>query len=157
MSKNYIFKHAADYAIIEVSDQSFSGVTRKIGSVVGHFGYKTLDLLPNHVTILGYPGNLDSGQKMHQVTAGSYGSGGNNTAIYGSDMAGGSSGGPWVENFGIGAVGQVDGSDRTLNQIVGVTSYGSTSVKPLYEGSSILDTRFTSILKTACAWKSGNC
>ena len=153
----YSFPNAADYAIIEVSDQSFNGVTRTIGSVVGYLGYKTLDLLPNHVTILGYPGNLDNGEKMHQVTAGSYGSGGSNTAIYGSDMTQGSSGGPWVQNFGVAAVGQVDGSDRSLNQIVGVTSYGSASIEPLYQGSSILDDRFTSILDTACAWKSGNC
>ncbi|MEH2466488.1 trypsin-like serine peptidase [Nostoc sp.] len=153
----YSFPNAADYAILEVSDQSFNGVTSTIGSVVGYFGYKTLDLLPNHVTILGYPVNLDNGEKMHQVTAGSYGSGGSNTAIYGSDMTGGSSGGPWVQNFGVAAIGQVNGSDRGLNQIVGVTSYGNTSVEPLYEGSSILDDRFTSILDTACAWKSGNC
>ncbi|RCJ27520.1 hypothetical protein A6770_25600 [Nostoc minutum NIES-26] len=149
--------NAADYAILEVSDQSFSGVTRKIGDIVGYFGYKTLDLLPNHATLLGYPGNLDSAQKMHQVTAGSYGSGGNNTVLYGSDMRGGSSGGPWVQNFGVVASGQVDGSDKTPNQIVGVTSYGPTAVGPLYQGSSILDSRFTTILNTACAWKSGNC
>lgn len=86
--------NAADYAILEVSDQSFSGVTSTIGSVVGYLGYKTRDLLPNHVTMLGYPRNLDNDEKMHQVTAGSYGSGGNNTAIYGSDMREGSSGGP---------------------------------------------------------------
>lgn len=149
--------NAADYAIIEVSDQLFSGSTRKIGSVVGYFGYKTLDLLPNHVTMLGYPVNLDSGEKMHQITAGSYGSGGNNTAVYGSDMSGGSSGGPWVQNFGVAASGQVNGSDKSLNQIVGVTSYGPTASEPLYQGSSILDSRFTSIINTACGWRSGNC
>ncbi|MEH2062590.1 MAG: trypsin-like peptidase domain-containing protein [Nostoc sp.] len=149
--------NAADYAIIELSDQSFNGVSTTIGSVVGYFGTKTLDLLPNHVTMLGYPGNLDSGEKMHQITAGSYGSGGNNTAIYGSDMSEGSSGGPWVENFGVAADGQVNGSDTSLNEIVGLTSYGPTAVGPLYQGSSILDSRFTSILNTACAWNPGNC
>ncbi|MEH1931539.1 trypsin-like serine peptidase [Nostoc sp.] len=149
--------NAADYAIIELSDQSFDGVSRTIGSVVGYFGTKTLDLLPNHVTMLGYPANLDSGEKMHQVTAGSYGSGANNTAIYGSDMTGGSSGGPWVQNFGVAADGQVNGLDTSLNQIVGLTSYGPTVVGPLYQGSSIFDSRFTSILNSACAWNPGNC
>ncbi|HYW20868.1 MAG TPA: trypsin-like serine protease [Nodularia sp. (in: cyanobacteria)] len=149
--------NSADYAIIELSDKEFNGVTRKIGEVVGYLGYRTLSLLPNHVTMLGYPVNLNNGQKMHQVTAGSYGDGGNNTGVYGSDMRGGSSGGPWVQNFGVAASGQVDGLNTNPNQIVGVTSYGSTEVGPLYIGSSILDDQFIRILNTACNWQSGNC
>ncbi|PMB48697.1 hypothetical protein CEN39_22550 [Fischerella thermalis CCMEE 5201] len=149
--------NAADYAIIEVPDQSFNGTNRRIGEVTGYFGYMTNKLLPNHVTMLGYPGNLDSGSKMHQVTAGSYGSGGNNTAVYGSDMRGGSSGGAWVQNFGVFASGQVDGQNKNPNQIVGVTSYGPVDTSSLYQGSSILDNRFTDILNTACSWNSRNC
>jgi V8-like Glu-specific endopeptidase len=154
---NSTFPNAADYAIIEIPDQYFNQTNRRIGEVTGYLGYMTNKLLPNHVTMLGYPGNLDSGNKIHQVTAGSYAEGGNNTAIYGSDMRGGSSGGPWIQNFGVFSSGQVDGQNKSPNQIVGVTSYGTVAVGPLIQGSSILDDRFIEMLNTACNWDSRNC
>lgn len=149
--------NAADYALLEVNDVPFNGVLRKIGQVTGHFGYRTLGLFPNHATLLGYPGNLDNGNKMHQVTAQSFRTRTPNAVEYGSDMRGGSSGGPWVQNFGATAVGQSGGNNPGVNQIVGVTSYGPTAIGPLYQGSSVLDSRFTSILNTACNRRAGNC
>lgn len=145
--------NAADYAMFEMSDQSVG----KIGSVTGYFGYRTQGLIPNHSTLLGYPANLDSGEIMHQVTAQSFQRASSNTATYGSDMTGGSSGGPWVENFGALAAGQGGGKNSGLNQVVGVTSYGPVSTSPLYQGSSILDSRFTDLLNTICKHRSGNC
>jgi V8-like Glu-specific endopeptidase len=145
--------NSADFAIIEVADVS----SRRIGDVTGYFGYQTSRLLPNHTTMLGYPANHDSGEIMHKVNAESFGSGGNNTVLYGSDMRGGSSGGPWVMNFGELAAGQADGQERSPNIIVGVTSYGPTPIGPLYQGSSVLNSEFTSILNTACGWNSRNC
>lgn len=149
--------NAADYAMLEVADVSFNGVLRKIGNVTGYLGYRTLGLVPNHSTILGYPGNLDSGEKMHQVTAGSFRTRSPNAGEYGSDMRGGSSGGPWIQNFGTPAVGQTGGLNPGSNLVIGVTSYGPIATDPLYQGSSILDSRFTEILNNVCTRRTGNC
>ncbi len=149
--------NAADFAIIEVNDQYINGSTRRIADITGYLGYQTQRLIPNHATLLGYPGNLDSGEKMHQITAESFRTNGSNTVIYGSDMRGGSSGGPWVMNFGVPADGQTVGREQAENRVIGVTSYGPIAVGPLYQGSSILNNSFISILNTACGRRSGNC
>lgn len=79
------------------------------------------------ITQLGYPGSFDSGLKMQINTAyGAYYATGNfkNTWL-GSAMTGGSSGGPWLVNFGNNAVGGEYGSASNRNVVVGVTSYGN--------------------------------
>jgi hypothetical protein len=43
---------------------------------------------------------------MHQVDSASFRATDEDTVLYGLDMTGGSSGGPWVENFGVQAAGQ---------------------------------------------------
>lgn len=150
--------NAADFAIIEVKDQTISGKVRKIADLTGYLGYQTQSLLSNHATLLGYPCNLDSCQKMHQVTAQSYKANGTNTVLYGSDMTGGSSGGPWIQNFGAPATGQTTGQNTGVNRVIGVTSYIYTDGgKLLVEGSSILNNSFLDILNKACAHKAGNC
>lgn len=149
--------NAADYAMFEVEDRIFNGVFRRIGDVTGFLGFRTQALLPNHAHLLGYPANFDSGNIMHQVTSQSFASGGSNTVVYGSDSRGGSSGGPWVENFGARAAGQTGGFNLGLNQVISVTSYGPTSFNPKTQGASILDGRFTTILNNLCARRSGNC
>lgn len=149
--------NAADYAVIELQDRIVGGAVRRIGMVTGQLGVQILKLIPNHAHLLGYPSNLDRGLKMHQVTAASFATGGNNTIIYGSDMGPGSSGGPWVENFQAPAIGQIGGSNSGSNLIVGITSYGATTMGPMIEGSSILDSRFTAILNAVCAHRPGNC
>ncbi|NER98354.1 MAG: trypsin-like serine protease [Symploca sp. SIO1B1] len=156
-SSNNRVPNSADFAIIEVNDQFVNGRIRRIGDITGYLGYRTQRLIPNHATLLGYPGNLDNGQKMHQVTAESFRTNGSNTVIYGSDMRGGSSGGPWVQNFGVAALGQTNGLEQGQNQVIGVTSYGRVSIGPLYQGSSILNSSFISILNTACARRPDNC
>ncbi|MEW6301143.1 MAG: trypsin-like serine protease [Thermodesulfobacteriota bacterium] len=149
--------NAADYALIELRDRTVNNAVRRIGEVTGFLGFQTLSLLPNHAHILGYPGNLDSGQKMHQVTAESFRAVAPNCVEYGSDMRGGSSGGPYVQNFGALATGQTGGTNTGLNRVIGVVSYGYTSTDPKVQGSSILDSRFTTILNTACGRQAGNC
>ena len=149
--------NAADYAIIELRDRRVRGQNRKIGQVTGYLGYRTQSLARNHVHLLGYPGNFDGGQKMHQVTAESFRNTAPNTVEYGSDMRGGSSGGPWVQNFGRTAVGQTGGTNSGVNRIVGVTSYGFVSTAPKTQGSSVLNRRFLEILNIACNWQAGNC
>ncbi|WP_419421325.1 trypsin-like serine peptidase (plasmid) [Legionella sp. D16C41] len=138
--------NAADYGMIELRDNTINGSPSKIGSVTGYLGYQTQSLFPNHAHLLGYPCNFDSCQKMHQVTAQSARSVAPNNAEYGSDMTGGSSGGPWIQNFGAFAIGQTGGLNSGPNRIIGVTSYGYVSQDPKAQGSSIFDSRFTTLL-----------
>jgi len=157
-SSNGSVPNRGDYALLEMETNS-SG--KKIGDVTGYYGYRTSGLHPNHVTMLGYPTNFDSGNWMHRVDSQSFQSTFFNTTEYGSDMAGGSSGGPWLENFGLKSVGQSP-LPNGMNYVVGVTSYGSSSSGPKYAGSSTLDTQFTNSSKTgiidvACARSTGNC
>lgn len=144
-----VVPNAADYAMLEVPDQVVGGVTRRIGDVTGTFGYATSSLSANHVHMLGYPVGFSSGERMHQVAAGRCVSGGTNTERYGGDMRGGSSGGPWVQDFGVPASGQTVGPSGP-NLIVGVMSYTNNSSDPKYEGSSIPDSRFSGILSSIC-------
>lgn len=153
--------NAADYALIELADKP--GPLRIGANVTGFLGYATLSLLGNHAHMLGYPCNLDSCQIQHQVSAGSGPANGSNTVIYGSDARGGSSGGPWIQNYGdaytcsSGCVASLAGR----NQLIAVTSYGPVATTPLYQGASILDSRFAgaanSLITLACAHKVGNC
>ena len=62
--------NASDWGILVMDDQTFDGALRKIGDVTGWVGWILNKLAPNQVHILGYPGNIDRGQRMHQVTTG---------------------------------------------------------------------------------------
>jgi V8-like Glu-specific endopeptidase len=152
-----VVPNAADYAMFEMQDRSINGVPTRIADVVGFFGYQTGVLSANHVHLLGYPVNFDGGNKMHQVASGRCQSGGNNTERYGSDMKGGSSGGPWVQDFGQLANGQTVSNINGPNLIVGITSYSNLSTDPKYQGSSIPDGRFQAQLDNVCAHRAGNC
>jgi len=140
--------NAADYALIELGDETFGGVLRKIGDIVGFLGFQTLKLRPNHAHLLGYPSNFDSGNKVHQVTAKDFKAGKNNNAEYGSDMRSGSGGGPLVQDFG---------DNPALARWIGALSYFNNSAAVKVQGASIPDSRFTGILNSACAHRSGNC
>jgi hypothetical protein len=147
----------ADYALLELKDQKIKGQRRRIGEFTGFLGFQTLSLSLNHIHMLGYPGNLDAGEKIHQVSAQSFQNFINNTVLYGTDMAEGSSGGPWIQNFGVDAVGEPAGLNPGRNRVVGVTSFGTPSNPDLQAGSSILDSRFIDILTAICNHKAGNC
>lgn len=151
--------NTADYAIIEINDRRISGVVRKIGDYLGSLGWITNRLLTdNHLTLLGYPQSMDSGTTMHRVDSNYKKKTTKNTAEYGSDMTGGSSGGPWVQDFGEKAVGQSHAGGGTGNQAVGVTSYGYTNAGVKLQGSSNFTTNiFNGLINTACARKAGNC
>jgi hypothetical protein len=89
------------------------------------------------ITQLGYPGSLDSGEKMQINTGfGAFAGNGNlkNTWLA-SAMTGGSSGGPWLVNFGDNAAGGNYGSANARNVVVGVTSWGYTGDQQL-QGAS---------------------
>jgi V8-like Glu-specific endopeptidase len=145
--------NAADFGMLEMNDRD--GV--RIGSITGFFGFRTLGLIPNHTTKLGYPCNIDACQKMQQVTSQSFRAVSPNNVEYGSNAKGGSSGGPWVQNYGVQGTG---GLTTGLNQVVGVTSYAYPSTSLDLQGSSIPDSRpggFISLLNGMCGRRAGNC
>lgn len=145
--------NAADYAVVELADNQHG----RVGDVVGRLGVMTKKLQPNHVTMLGYPVAFDGGHWMHLSSGQSLRNGGAGTVLYGSDMTQGSSGGPWLQNFGEPALGQGGGANSALNQIVGVMSYVFTQPGVFIAGSSVLDQRFLQIANQICARQAGNC
>jgi V8-like Glu-specific endopeptidase len=150
--------NAADYAMIEFGDQVLNprGPVLKLGNVTGWLGWQTINLLANHTSKLGYPCNLDNCQKMQNVMSSNFRATAPNNVEYGSDARGGSSGGPWVQNFATLASGGGTGSNTGLNQLVGVTSYIYNSVDPKVQGASVPDNRFISLLNLLCS-RPGNC
>lgn len=150
--------NAADYAMIEFGDQSMyaGGPLTKLGNVTGWLGWQTLSLNNNHTSKLGYPCNLDSCQRMQNVTSTSYRTTAPNNVEYGSDARGGSSGGPWVQNFAQLATGGGTGNNTGQNRVVAVTSYGYVSEAPKVQGASIPDDRWVQIWNSICA-RAGNC
>ena len=98
------------------------------------------------VTQLGYPVAIDSGYQMERTdsfgkfiqTSGANGKVLKNTQL-GSAMTGGSSGGPWIANFGTRPIitGSASlGSLSVSNTIIGVTSWGYTTVGVNVQGAS---------------------
>jgi V8-like Glu-specific endopeptidase len=144
--------NAQDVALIEVADK---GAT-KISAYTGYLGFATGGLAPNHLTALGYPCNLDSCTRMQRSDAQSF-TGSNNTAVVGSAMRGGASGGPWIQDFGVKPTSNPAISGLGANYQRANTSYGPTATEPKYLGASIWDSRWVSIKNSACAHKAGNC
>ena len=96
-------------------------------------------------------------QQMHQLSAGSFRDTSPNNVEYGSDARGGSSGGPWIQNFGTPSTGQSGGVNEGVNRVVAVTSYGYNSVDPKVQGASIPDSRWVQLWNLVCAHSTGNC
>src|SRR6478672_5861861 len=140
--------NARDFAVLELSDSG----GHRIAEVTGAFNYLPSHLFPNIVTLIGYPSNIDGTQLMHQVVSQGIGAGGSGTYVFGSDMGTGSSGGPWVQGFGIPGDGQFVAAP---NAIVGVTSYLLQGANR--EGSSVPDASVTAMLNQMCAHRDGNC
>jgi len=153
--------NAADFGMFDMKDVLLGvpPIATKIGSFTGLLGLRTVGLIPNHTTKLGYPSNLDFGQRMQEVTSQSFRAVAPNNVEYGSNARDGSDGGPWIENFGIQPlVGGVPFAEA--NRLVGVTSYSSVNPLAMLQGSSIPDGRvggFLPLLTTMCALRAGNC
>lgn len=149
-----VVPNAADYGMLEMNDLTINNKVTSIAAVTGYLGYKISSTIPNHTRILGFPCNLDFCQKMHEVDAQSAASVTPNNVEIGSDMNDGAGGSPWIQNFGKASDGQ---ANNYLNVIVGVTSYAYDDTTTLVNGSSILDSRFTTLLNDMCAHRAGNC
>jgi V8-like Glu-specific endopeptidase len=145
--------HPQDYAFLEIADQDGTS----IGDVTGRLAFLPDRLADNHLHLLGYPGNLDGGQEMHQITTGDFFAFNDGTVVYGSDMTGGSSGGPWVQNFNRKASGQGGGQNRARAAVVAVTSYGFTNAAIRAQGGSEFQREFRVLRQDACFNQPGNC
>src|SRR5262245_8117464 len=151
--------NAQDVASIELADNA----GHSIWEFTGYAGYRISALYAGqHVTTNGYPCNIDNCGKIHRNDAQAF-AGSNNTAVIGSDMRGGASGGGWIANWGEYGVGEPPASavEPGAIRLVAVTSYGPIDTAPLYLGASILDSRYlngsTGVLDVACAHRAGNC
>jgi V8-like Glu-specific endopeptidase len=113
------------------------------------------------ITQLGYPAGLDSAAYMERTDSYGYRSPTNsNNTIIGSNMNGGSSGGPWIENFGLPSVltGETNGSFPQRNVVVGVTSWGYTSNALKEQGASPFTFgNIQTLINMACGAFPGNC
>jgi V8-like Glu-specific endopeptidase len=145
--------HPTDYALLEMNDLQ----GRRLGDVVGWLGVQTRSLYPNHVHMLGYPRAYDGGERMHQVTSESFQVSWKNTVLYGSDLTRGSSGGPWIQNFGEPAAGQVAGANGAVNQIVGISSFTLKDPAARLLGSSVPDDRYENLYTAVCRLRPANC
>ncbi len=115
------------------------------------------------ITQLGYPVAFDGGNQMQRTDSiGFRVTGGNlvNTWI-GSAQTGGSSGGPWLANFGtrpkVSASQASLGFDSTPNVVVGVTSYGVNSPTNYnFQGASFFGQNFEYPNADYGGWGAGN-
>ena len=147
-----VLPNSADFGVLVLNDKE----GRTIGQATGWLGFRMHALVPNHVKLLGFAINHDGGEELHEVSSGDSVCCFDGTAVYGSDMRAGSSGGPLIQNFGQRARGQGPANGEA-NRVVGVISYGPTEGNAKFEGSSILNESFMAILQTACGKAAGNC
>jgi V8-like Glu-specific endopeptidase len=144
-----------DIAILILKDQQGGYPGTSTGWLA--FGWDGAGFTSNgttHVTQLGYPGCLDNGSLMQRNDAQAVVSADFvNNSVMGSLMCGGSSGGPIIANFGLSPVltGTTPGQESTSNQIVGVTSWGSTNAAVKRMGfSPFLKTNILAMVNAAC-------
>lgn len=151
-----------DVAVVVVAPQG----TKLPGTATGWFGYGYdgtgfTGSGRTHITQLGYPACLDNGAIMERndsegVKTASY----VNNTIIGTLMCQGSSGGPWIINFGKrpNLTDQSNGSGNLQNAVVGVTSWGPTDRGPKYSGASpFLKTNIETLVTAACKAYPANC
>lgn len=144
------FPNQEDWGFLVAADTA-DGHT--ISETTGHLGYQTNSLHANHVTMLAYPYNFDSGNMMQRSDAANFAAAARNTWIYASNFYVGADGGPWIENFGIAPTGGVNNA----NIVVAVGSYFPPNFQPGYMGASEFNGDFATQLKAVCALTAGNC
>jgi hypothetical protein len=120
---------------------------------MGYNGYGFVNGL-THITQVGYPSCLDNGVLMERNDSqGSVSRSLSSNTIIGSLMCGGSSGGPWLNNFGIRPTltGQINSTAFESNVVVGVTSWLSMNQSVNKMGASpFTSNNIASLVTTAC-------
>lgn len=137
-----------DWALI-VLNRNASG--KRVGDYTGTLGVQYPSLIGKQVTAIGYPGNLDAGAIQHSTNSMSNNLGAVSNGIWGSDMEGGSSGGPVVLNYGLTYTNSsTQPSDNLRNMAVSVVSWGYTNTAVKVQGGSQFDSVLGTMLTTAC-------
>jgi V8-like Glu-specific endopeptidase len=135
------------------------------GTTTGWFGYYYGGGFTSgglfQITQLGYPAGLDNAAYMERNDSYGYtNSSLSNNTIVGSNMDGGSSGGPWLENFGLPSVltGETNGSFPQQNVVVGVTSWGYTNASSKEQGAAPFTSgNIGALVTSACTATPGAC
>jgi V8-like Glu-specific endopeptidase len=143
---------------------------KQIAEVTGQYGYPKgdddygyasfLGQRAAQITQLGYPAKNYAGDKMVRTDSLGYWDEPNNVII-GSNQTGGSSGAPWLQNFGSDTP-DFTGTppiDNDSNQVVGTTSWGFTADTVKVQGASRFSTNtayttksnIESLVSSACA------
>jgi len=133
-----------DVALLTLNTKKYKGLSNQYpGTYTGWYGYgwNGYGFVGGitQITQLGYPVGLDNAELMERTDSYGYTDGTNsNNTVIGSNMNGGSSGGPWLVNFGVAPAltGETNGSAPALDIVVGVTSWGYTSTSPKEQGAS---------------------
>ncbi|MGD9921265.1 MAG: hypothetical protein AB7V13_07425, partial [Pseudorhodoplanes sp.] len=138
----------------------------KLGFRSDDYGYGSfLGNRAGQITQFGYPSDRYDGFRMIRTDSLGYHDAPNNVII-GSAQTGGSSGGPWIMNFGIKTSYQgVAPLDDDDNQVVATTSWGYNDNRFMVQGGSRFGKNFTytvksniqSLVDTACAANPGFC
>ena len=152
-----------DVALITVAPQS----AKYPGTQTGYYGYGMngygfTTAGDTHITQLGYPGTLDNGEYMEITNSiGFIATEALNNTIIGSNMGGGSSGGPWIINFGYRPTltGAGTPSGYSENIVVGVTSWAYTTNKDVMQmgASPFLSSNLGALITSACSNNYAGC
>jgi V8-like Glu-specific endopeptidase len=130
----------------------------RIGAYTGWLGYQTNICVGRHQSVIGYPQNLDSGLQMHRVDAQANSYGSLNNCVWGSDMTGGSSGGPVVLNFQQTYTNtNAFLSENNSNRIVSTVSFGYTNAGVGVQGGAIFNANFVTLINATCAANPAAC
>ena len=129
-----------DVAVLVVNQlngKNIQNVTGKYNYKSNNYGYKSfLGEMATQITQFGYPVAHDSGYRMIRTDSLGYQATPNNVVI-GSDQTGGSSGGPWIQNFGISSSSTSSAPTANLsNTVVATTSWGYTDSTQKVQGAS---------------------
>jgi V8-like Glu-specific endopeptidase len=136
-----------------------------IGTQTGWYGYgwNGFGFIngTTHISQTGYPVCLDNGNRMERNDSQGFVSSSNcNNTIIGSLMCGGSSGGPWLDNFGIrpALTGTGNGTASNPNIVVGVTSWGYINNAVKQQGASpFTSNNIVSLVNSACGSRPAAC
>lgn len=141
--------NAGDHALIVLKAD---GTKKRVGDYTGWLGWGYPLSIGRQNTLLGYPANLDSGGELHRVDSLATGVFlWDNNSLVGSDMEGGSSGGPWVLNWRVDYSNSSSAaSENTGNLVTSVTSWGFVATNIKLQGGSQFDRNFENMLKAAC-------
>lgn len=141
--------NVGDWALIVFNKDASA---KRVGDYTGWLGWGYPYLIGKQTSVLGYPGNLDLGGQLHRIDAMGTNYGSLNTGTWGSDMEGGSSGGPTVLNWQVGYTNSSSApSENWSNMATSVVSWGYISTAPKVQGGSQFNATFGNMMTSVCS------